>query len=88
MNPQSRSIMKFMVVLTVAGLSAGCDHQLRGAASQGVARTLRTADHSPRADNWSTGPSIVRESVDPRCFVPSQDENTEVIACPRVTQLQ
>ncbi len=49
--------------------------------------TFRGADDSPTADEFSSGPSIVRESVDERCFSSPHVENTEVVACPQVMQL-
>ena len=87
MISHTKSISMMMVVLTLGSLTSGCDHQLRAGANHDVPRILRIADGPPRGDKLSTAPSIVRESVDPRCFGPLPAGNAEVIACPQVMQL-
>jgi len=87
MNSQSKPIILMMAALFATGLGAGCDHRSRVGAGHDMPRTSRIVDDSRTVDRLSRGPSIVRESIDERCFGPSQEGNTEVIACPREMHL-
>lgn len=87
MNSQPKSTIMMMAVLVASSLAAGCDHRPRIGAANDVPRTIRAVDDSRTIDRMSRGPSIVRETIDTRCFGHPQDGNTEVIACPREVQL-
>lgn len=87
MDSQSKSIIRVLCVIVACGLGTGCDNQPRVGLSHALQRTHRAADEAPTVDKSSSAPSIVRESVDARCFGPPQEDNTQVVACPQVMQL-
>lgn len=87
MDSQSKSIIRVICVIVACGLGTGCDHQPRVGSSHAVQRTHRATDEAPTVDKSSSAPSIVRESVDARCFGPPQEDNTQVVACPQVMKL-
>lgn len=87
MNSQPKPVFFLIVILFTSGLGTSCDHRPRASTGHDVPRAIHAADDSRTVDRMSRGPSIVRESIDARCFGPAQENNTEVIACPRQIQL-
>lgn len=86
MNSQPKPGIFLIVILFTSGLGTGCDHRPRASTGHDATRPTRVADDSRSVDRMSRGPSIIRESIDARCFGPAPENNTEVIACPRQIQ--
>lgn len=88
MKSQSKWIIKATFFLVGGVMVAGCDHQPRVDRSHtGTRRATLVVDTSQTVAIPFYGPSILRESVDPRCFCLTQKGETQVVACPRDMQL-